>query len=169
MGVLTTTERLVIREITVDDAAHIQQLNADPEVLRYVHDVPFADVDAARKWITEIPHTLPNGFGRWSITLKDGTWIGRCSLRKGDDGTTLMGYRLLREHWGQGYASETVRALLEQAYLVYGLPFVLSHIAEENRGSIRVAEKCGAILWKRGATVRCDDALIYRYERPIVI
>ncbi len=169
MGTLATTERLVIRDLTLDDAAHIKLLNTDPEVLRYVHDEPFADLAAAQKWITEIPGKLPNGFGRWVITLKDGTWIGRCSLRKGDDGTTLMGYRLLRAHWGQGYATETVRALLDTAFTVYDQPFVLSHIAEENARSIRVAEKCGAIFWKRGAAVKLSDALLYRYERPSVI
>jgi len=169
MSTLARTERLVIRKLTLDDAVHIQLLNSDPEVLRYVHDEPFADLAAAQKWITEIPEKLPNGFGRWAITLKDGTWIGRCSLRKGDVGTTLMGYRLLRDHWGKGYASETVRALLDQAFSVYDLPFVLSHIAEGNMGSIRVAEKCGAVFWKRGAAVKLNDALIYRYARPPAI
>ena len=66
MGTLATTERLVIRDLTLDDAAHIKLLNTDPEVLRYVHDEPFADLAAAQKWITEIPGKLPNGFG--SIT-----------------------------------------------------------------------------------------------------
>lgn len=169
MSILTTTDRLVIRELRLDDDVYIQLLNTDPEVLRYVHDGPFADLAAARKWITEIPEKLPNGFGRWAITLTDGTWIGRCSLRKGDDGVTLMGYRLLRAHWGKGYASETVRALLEQAFTVYGLQYVVSHIAEENARSIRVAEKCGATFWKRGNAVKFNNALLYRYERPSAI
>jgi len=168
MGILTTTDRLVIRELTVGDAAYIQLLDSDPEVLRFVHDTPFADVEAAQQWITEIPQKLPNGIGRWSILLHDGTWIGRCSLRKGDDGTVMMGYRLLRAHWGKDYATETVGALLDLAFNTHELPFVISAIAHGNAASRRVLEKNGARSWKEGAAMNFAEALLYRMDRPTI-
>ncbi|MBK9194548.1 MAG: GNAT family N-acetyltransferase [Flavobacteriales bacterium] len=112
--ILTTTERLVLRDLEDHDAANVLLLNSDPDVLKYVHDVPFSDMDAARAWIANIQHQLPLGIGRWAIETKDGRWIGRCSLRRYADGEVLMGYRLLREHWGNGYASETARGLLDR-------------------------------------------------------
>lgn len=158
-------EHLVLRPMTEQDAAHILRLNDDPEVLRHVHDVPFADEAAARSWITNIAKELPYGFGRWSITLPDGTWIGRCSLRNDGNGTTLMGYRLLREHWGKGHGTATVGALLKLAFHTYGLDAVTSIVAPDNHGSRRVLEKNGARLIGKGAATNFPDALIYRIER----
>jgi len=162
------TARLRIRELRVDDAYNILLLNSDPEVLTYVHDVPFADLEAARQWIADVPRKLPNGIGRWSIFLHDGTWIGRCSLRKGNDGTVLMGYRILRTHWGKGYATETVGALLALAFNTHSLPFVLSAIARDNAASRRVLEKNGARFWKEGTAGNFAQALLYRIDRPTI-
>lgn len=166
MSLTINTERLVLRALEPNDAAHIFRLNEDPEVLKYVHDVPFANVAAAERWISDIGNDLPLGIGRWAITGNDGTWIGRSSLRRQENGDVFMGYRLLQEHWGQGYASDAVRAMLRAAFDTHHLPCVLSKIARENRGSIRVAEKNGGVLWKEEACGHFADALVYRFERP---
>ncbi|MBL7950576.1 MAG: GNAT family N-acetyltransferase [Flavobacteriales bacterium] len=166
MSLTFNTERLVLRSLEPNDAVHLFKLNEDVEVLKYVHDVPFTNVEAAARWIGEIDKELPLGIGRWAITATDGRWIGRCSLRRQLNGEVLMGYRLLREHWNKGYASETVAALLKLAFGTHGLPFVLSKIARENIGSIRVAEKNGGVLWRDEACGHFADALMYRFDRP---
>ncbi len=158
-------EQLVLRAITEEDATHILHLNDDPEVLRHVHDEPFADAAAARRWIANIDKELPHGFGRWSITLGDGTWIGRCSLRNDGHGTTLMGYRLLRAHWGRGHGTATVGALLHLAFHTFGLDAVTSLVAPDNHGSRRVLEKNGAHRIRDGAATAFPEALVYRIER----
>ncbi len=160
------TERLLLRELAPADAPWIRALNEDPEVLRYVHDAPFTDLAAAEAWIHDIPRALPRGIGRWAIVGADGTWIGRCSLRTQEHGEVLLGYRLLRTHWGQGYASEAVGLLLHTAFATHGLPYVLSKIARENRASIRVAEKNGGVFWKEEACGQFVDALVYRFDPP---
>lgn len=157
--------RVVLRAMTPADAADILRLNEDPEVLRHVHDAPFPDRAAAERWIANIDKELPHGFGRWSITLPDGTWIGRCSLRRVDDGITLMGYRLLREHWGKGHGTDTVGALLHLAFHTFGLDSVTSLVAPDNHASRRVLEKHGARLVGKGAAPHFPDALVYRIER----
>jgi RimJ/RimL family protein N-acetyltransferase len=166
MALTINTERLVLRELGPHDAPHLFRLNADPEVLKHVHDVPFADVAAAARWIANIGKELPLGMGRWAIVGHDGTWVGRCSLRRQASGEVLMGYRLLREQWNKGYASETVAALLGFALGAHRLPYVVSVIARENRGSIRVAEKNGGVLWKAEGGGDLADALAYRFYRP---
>ena len=167
MSTAASTERLVILELTLDDASYLLLLNSDPEVLRHVHDAPFVDLEAVCQWIIEIPQKLPNGFGRWAITLKDGTWIGRCSLRKGEDGVTLLGYRLLREHWGNGYATEAVRALRQLAFDRFRVTWLESHVAPGNAGSKRVLEKCGAQMVGKGPAMNFPDAEIYRFAAVI--
>lgn len=156
--------RIALRPLDDDDAANILLLNSDPEVLRYVHDVPFADLAAARDWIAAIDNQLPYGIGRWAIESSDGTWIGRCSLRRQENGDVLMGYRLLRVHWGKGFASEAVRNMLELAFRTHHLPFVASMVARENLASRRVIEKNGGRLWKADACGHFADALVYRFE-----
>ncbi|MBL7939274.1 MAG: GNAT family N-acetyltransferase [Flavobacteriales bacterium] len=156
--------RIVLRELDDRDAAGIFQLNNDPEVLKYVHDVPFADIGAARAWISNIAEQLPYGIGRWAIEAKDGAWIGRCSLRTQKDGEVLMGYRLLREHWGMGYASEAVRLLLGIAFEELKLPYVASKVARQNAASIRVIEKNGGVFWKEDPCGHFTDALVFRFE-----
>lgn len=163
--IVATTERLTLRDLEDRDGADILLLNNDPEVLKYVHDVPFADLEAARGWIANIHVTLPFGIGRWAIEAKDGTWIGRCSLRRQGDGHVLMGYRLLRAHWGRGYASEAVSALLDVAFNTHGLVEVRSKVARENIASRRVIEKNGGRFWKEDACGHFSDALVYRFER----
>ncbi|MBP7514974.1 MAG: GNAT family N-acetyltransferase [Flavobacteriales bacterium] len=147
------------------DAANIVLLNSDPEVLKYVHDVPFADLDAARAWIANIDQQLPDGIGRWAIETDDGTWIGRCSLRRQKDGEVLMGYRLLRTQWGHGYASEAVRLMLDLAFNTHKLPYVASKVARENIASQRVVAKNGGVFWQEDACGHFSDALVYRFER----
>ena len=162
--IVATTERLVLRDLEEDDAGNIFLLNSDPEVLKYVHDVPFANVEAARTWIANIQQQLPLGIGRWAIEMNTGTWIGRCSLRRYPDGEVLMGYRLLREHWDKGYASEAVRAILDLAFNTHQLPYIASKIARGNTASRRVIEKNGGHYWKEGAAENFAEALVYRFE-----
>ena len=163
--IIATTERLVLRDLEERDAQNILLLNSDPEVLKYVHDEPFRDMDAARAWIANIGHQLPLGIGRWAIEARDGTWIGRCSLRRYASGEVLMGYRLLRGHWGHGFASEAVRAMLDLAFNTHHLPEVLSKVAKENKASQRVMEKNGGRFWKTGPAENFAEALVYRFER----
>lgn len=163
--IVANSSSIILRDIVDHDAANILLLNKDPEVLKYVHDLPFADLDAARAWISNIKDELPDGIGRWAIEASDGTWIGRCSLRRQPDGEVLMGYRLLRDHWGKGYASEAVRLMLGLAFEEHKLPCVASKVARENTASIRVIEKNGGVFWKEDACGHFTDALVYRFER----
>jgi RimJ/RimL family protein N-acetyltransferase len=161
-----TTERLVLRELDARDAENVFLLNSDPEVLRYVHDTPFPDRAAARAWIANIPVQLPRGIGRYAIETRAGQWMGRCSLRVEPDGEVLVGYRLMRQFWGQGFASETVAALLELAFGVHQLPFVCAKVARENLASRKVAEKNGGWLCREAPCGSFADALVYRFDRP---
>lgn len=162
--VIASSDRIILRDLTEADAANILFLNSDPEVLRYVHDVPFSDLEAARDWIADIDKQLPQGIGRWAIESSDGTWIGRCSLRRRENGDVLMGYRLLRVHWGKGFASEAVRLMLDLAFRVHGAPYVISCVARANIASQRVILKNGGVFWKNATNESFADPLIFRFD-----
>lgn len=166
MNAIATTERLYLREMTADDAEHAFLLNNDPEVLRYTGDGSFASVEAAREFLAAYPDYKLDGFGRWAVLRRsDGAWLGWCGLKRLPNGTVDLGYRLLREQWGQGYATEAGRACLELDFGRFGLDTIIGRVARENAASIHVLEKLGMRYWKTDVCEHDPEALIYRIER----
>ena len=83
-------------------------------------------------------------YAMWMIERTDGTHIGDlCFKGLGPDGIAEIGYGILEEYRGHGYATEAVKAAVAWAY---GHPDVISVEAEtdpDNKASQRVLEKCG--------------------------
>ncbi|MCW5900271.1 MAG: GNAT family N-acetyltransferase [Flavobacteriales bacterium] len=167
MSPIATTERLHLREMTPDDADHAFLLNSDPEVVRYTGDGPFASVEEARAFLAAYPDYRRHGFGRWAMMrTADDAWLGWCGLKRLEDGTVDLGYRLLREHWGRGYATEAAQASLELGFGQFGLETIVGRVAQGNIASIRVLEKLGMRYWKTDVCDHDPEALIYRIDRP---
>lgn len=166
MDPITTTERLLLREMVTDDAEQAYLLNSDPEVVRHTGDGPFASVAAARAFLLAYPDYRTHGFGRWAVVrAADGAWLGWCGLKRLPNNDVDLGYRLLRAYWGQGYATEAGRACLELGFARFGLETIIGRVALENSASIRVLEKLGMRYWKRDVCEHDPEALIYRIDR----
>lgn len=134
-----TTPRLLLRSFCQSDAAAFYQLNADPEVLRYTGDRPFASVAAAAQFIARYDHYQRHGFGRWALCLHD-TFIGFCGLRQEQQEVDL-GFRLMRCYWHQGYAYEAARACLQLGFGYFGLPRIVGRAMANNSASLRLLAK----------------------------
>jgi [ribosomal protein S5]-alanine N-acetyltransferase len=85
------------------------------------------------------------GFGLWHLARKsDGAAIGMCGLLRRDNLPDVdVGYALLPDYWGQGFALEAVQATLSHAARKFGLPRVVAVVSEGNDASVRVLEKAG--------------------------
>ncbi len=82
----------------------------------------------------------------WAVELKEGgAFIGWFHLRPvvGHPEWLDLGYRLRREVWGRGYASEGAAALIQRAFGALGAQRVVAHALEANAASRRVLEKVG--------------------------
>ncbi len=80
----------------------------------------------------------------WMIELRDGTHIGDlCFKGLGADGIVEIGYGILEEYQGQGYAAEAVDAVVVWALDQPDVTRVEAETAPDNRASQRVLEKCG--------------------------
>lgn len=140
------TERLEIRPFAPEDALQIFQLNADPEVMRYLpKDEVYESVKQAQnfleKYLTKM-QGMP--FARQAVIRKrDGAWLGWCGLKALDDGTVDLGFRFHREYWGNGYASESGKAWLDYGFGATGLKRIIGNTAAGNIGSQRTLEKLG--------------------------
>jgi RimJ/RimL family protein N-acetyltransferase len=140
------TGRLLLRTWQTDDAAPFAALNADPQVTRYLHG-PMSR-DDSDELITRIrAHWDEHGFGLYAAEVKEtGTFIGFIGLAIPSFlpdvlPTVEVGWRLAREHWGNGYATEGARASLRCGFEDLELRQIISIIHPENAASIRVAER----------------------------
>lgn len=161
------TPRLTLREMRPEDAPALFLLNADPEVVRYTGDAPFASVEQAREFLAEYPSTsyLKDGYGRWLVLERDGDDVlGWCGLRMQDSGEVDLGYRLATRCWGRGYATEAAAACLDVGFGELGLSVIVARAANANVASLRVLEKLGMRV--RGP-VQCHgmDSTLYVLTR----
>ncbi|HEU4564686.1 MAG TPA: GNAT family N-acetyltransferase [Gemmatimonadaceae bacterium] len=142
------TERLILRAFHADDFPAYAEMMADPEVTRHLGDGrPLGAADAWRQMAMFAGHWALRGFGVWAVEERaSGAFIGRigCFQPHGWPDFELA-YTLARPWWGRGYATEGARAALAFARDVLGRDRVISIIRPGNAGSIRVAERLGAV------------------------
>ena len=85
-------------------------------------------------------------YAMWMIELADGTHIGDlCFKGLCANGATEIGYGILEEYQGQGYATEAVGAAVSWALQQPGVTRVEAETEPDNRASRRVLEKCGFV------------------------
>lgn len=144
------TDRLYLRPFALTDAEDVYALNADPAVLRYTGDEPFASVAAARAFLETYDQYERYGYGRWAvIDHVHGRFLGWCGLKYHPaEEETDLGYRFHRRYWGRGYATEAGRACVRYGLGKLGLPTIVGRVATANAASVRVLEKCGLRYWK---------------------
>jgi len=142
---ILSTKRLTLREFSDSDAPHFYRLNADPEVMKYTGDVPFQSVEEALQFIRNYDAYSKYGYGRWAVLVTDNQeYIGWCGLKyssKKDE--TDIGFRLMREHWNKGYATEAARACLAYGFEHLQLKKIVGRAMCDNHVSIHILEKIG--------------------------
>ena len=85
-------------------------------------------------------------YAMWMIELKDGTHIGDLCFKGLDpEGIAEIGYGILVEYQGQGYATEAVQAAVDWAFQHPKVMVLEAETTPENTASKRVLEKCGFI------------------------
>jgi RimJ/RimL family protein N-acetyltransferase len=144
---LSETERLLIRPFCLDDVPELTSILSDPEVMRYsVRGI--CDDIATREFIKWcLSCYSSHGVGPWALINKASTdLIGFCGIGPEivEDAEEMnLGYRLARQYWGAGLASESSRAVLDYAFTKKHLDSVVVIIEPEHIASMRVAEKVG--------------------------
>ncbi len=147
------TERLFLREFTIDDAQLLIDLNSDIEVIRYTGDGAVEDLDEAKRILTEIifPQYV-NKIGRWAVCLKStNEFIGWCGIKYIQENDEYdLGYRFFKKHWNNGYATESAKAVMEYGTNILKLKNIVGRAAIENKNSIKVLEKVGLKFKEEG-------------------
>lgn len=166
MKPIIQTIRFNLREKLHIDAKDMYLLNADPEVIKYTGDPPFKDEAEALAFIKSYDHFDKNGFGRWVIVdKKTNEYYGWCGLKKHEDGMIDLGYRIKKEHWGKGIASETAAACLEYGFKVLDIKEIVGRSDSANAASIRILEKIGMTFWKKDTCEGIENSVWYKIDK----
>ncbi len=140
------TDRLLVRETTLEDVDEFYRLYADPSMTRFMEglfDDPEDEKRYQRDYIEKVYGLM--GFGVWTLErLSDGAVIGRAgfSVRNGFDEVEL-GFLVGKEYQRQGYATEACRAILDYGRDILGFDKVQTLVKEENVVSIHLCERLG--------------------------
>lgn len=143
------TERLILREFTVDDLAEFSVLMSDPEVMRFSLSGPMKDDQQIKDYFQKrvLDHHLQYSYGLYAVFNKiDNSFIGGVGLlTQNIDGQTKveLAYRLLPQYWGQGFATEACLAVCQYAFVQLGMKELISIIDPNNTQSLKVAKRIG--------------------------
>ncbi|MFM9985790.1 MAG: GNAT family N-acetyltransferase [Flavobacteriales bacterium] len=147
------TPRLFMREFEEADAALIFELDSDPEVHRFLGNKPIKEFTQAE----EVIHLIRKQYaerkiGRWAVFLKENEqfigWAGYKLNTEEINGFINfydLGYRFQKKFWGQGYASESARHLLDWGLKNLDPERIYAMTHKENEASRRVLIKTGFI------------------------
>ena len=142
-----TTDRLVLRPFTLDDAADYWPLVSLPDVLRYTGEQPVESVEKVRELLRARPlrDYSRHGYGRLAcIEKSSGRLIGFSGLKYLEDLDQVdIGYRFLPECWGKGYASESASAAMAYGRHGLGLGRIIGMVMPDNHASARILVKLG--------------------------
>ena len=147
MTIRIETERMLLTELSDDDAGFILRLVNEPSFLRYIGDRGVRTLDDARRYISQGPVAsyATHGYGLLRMGLKpDRTPIGMCGVLRRD---TLpepdLGFSMLPAWWSKGYALEAAAAVMQHARASAGVGRVLAITNVDNDPSIRLLGRLG--------------------------
>lgn len=151
--VLLDTHRMTLRQFTPADVDLLVMLDADPEVMHFITGglpTPRSEIEdvVLPFWLSYYEMTPLAGF--WAAEERTGgDFVGWFHLRPGEgrsDDEPELGYRLRRQSWGMGLATEGSRALVDFAFMKGGARRVVAETMRVHVASRRVMEKVGMRL-----------------------
>jgi RimJ/RimL family protein N-acetyltransferase len=146
------TERLILRDLRLTDLEGMFALDSDPEVHTYLGNKPVKTIDESKKILESVlTQYKERGIGRFAVIEKSsGDFVGWSGLRLNTEynmnGYTKyydVGYRLIKQYWGKGYATESGKASIEYAFNIMKLPEIFATTELGNQASHNALLKIG--------------------------
>jgi RimJ/RimL family protein N-acetyltransferase len=149
-GPTLLTERLVLRRWSAEDLDPFGALNADPVVME--HFQKMLSREESDEMASRIDAEFEDcGFGLWAVEVSGGSpFIGYVGLHRVPfvapfTPAVEVGWRLAREHWGHGYATEAATEAVRFGLEDVGLDEVVSFTTPDNVRSQKVMERLGMV------------------------
>ncbi|HLW31337.1 MAG TPA: GNAT family N-acetyltransferase [Aequorivita sp.] len=153
MKIHIETDRLLMRDLMIEDAQSMFEMDSDAEVHTFLGNKPIATLEEAKKTIDFIQKQyIENGIGRWAVVQKEsGEFIGWSGFKLVTDvvnektGYHDLGYRFIKRYWGKGYASETAIASLHHGFTELGFKEIVGIADVSHTASNSILKKVGLI------------------------
>lgn len=166
------TQRLLVRPRTMADFEDCLAMDRDIEVTKHIpgpwHDPEQHEAFVRQRMQADYGPGL--GYGTVVDKLHSGRFLGWILLIPADGtGPEIeIGWRLVREAWGRGYATEAAIPVVRHAFVTLKADRIVAEIAPRNAASLRVAQKLGltdagmhhdqGAIWRRFQITRSDFA-----------
>ena len=157
------TDRLYLQAINESDIEFMQELTARPESFKYDSALSSKEMAEQCRWYMERMKALPDvGAITW-IVRKDNVMIGEVHLECYYEKTHEweIGYRFLKEHWGNGFASEAVKAVIQYAFEHFNVNRIVAYLNAENDRSAALCERIGMVKEGRLREFRLINGIYY--------
>ncbi|MCF6200175.1 MAG: GNAT family N-acetyltransferase [Hyphomicrobiaceae bacterium] len=153
------TQRLLLRPLWPDDLPLAAQIMRNPRIVFWRKKR--VSLNEIRAGIKRSKKMNDWGLGWWLIfDLQSNRLVGSAMLQPLENTFEIeIGYHILPEFWGHGYASEAARQVLAHGFEILGLPNIRAVILPRNRPSLRLIEKLG--FGQRGTLLHVN--LLHRY------
>lgn len=151
MDYLITTKHLGLRPMEEDDVKYLEDLDQDPEVKEY-----FPEGTLSRTEIKEYVRACRIDYATKHLPclvifrLKDNAFVGEAYFDQIESGEIKVGYLFHKRFWGKGYATETLKGLLEWAKQNIDTDYIIAYADKNNKASFRVMKKSGMEYYKDG-------------------
>ncbi|MES2838178.1 MAG: GNAT family N-acetyltransferase [Bacteroidota bacterium] len=151
MKIVPETERLILREIEFTDENDLFEMDSDPEVHLYIENNPVKSIVEIKKIIELLKKQYQeNGIARWAVVLKNtNECIGWAGLKyfktplNNHNNFYELGYRFKKKHWGQGYATESSKEILDFGFKNFNIDKIFAITHPDNLNSKKVLSKLG--------------------------
>jgi RimJ/RimL family protein N-acetyltransferase len=165
------TPRLILRSYIIADFPHVAAAWADPEIVRYISaGRPFTKEESWARFLRNIALWSMLGYGYWAATEKStGRYVGdvgfadfKREIEPSVEGVPEIGWVLARWSHRMGYATEAAQGAIGWLERALGPQRTVCIIDDENRASIRVAEKLG---YREFARTEYKSTPVVMFER----
>lgn len=162
------TTRLLLKPTAPDDLSELHRLWNDRELRRYLFDGRATSLEEARALLEASEVSFAErGMGLWRVDrLEDGRMAGFAGFLHAEAGPPDLVYGLWPSLWGNGYATEAARAVIERAFQVPTVEFIVASVDEPNTASIEVLHRLG-MRHTRRAVVDGKPLLYYELVREL--
>ncbi len=168
------TKRLILRDFVLDDYDAVHAYSSDPLVTRYMFFGPRSQAESYDYLLSMQQSQQDKPRLVWEIAVvrqADNALIGGCDLTfTGNAHEADLGYILAQAAWGQGYATEVARALVQAGFTQLQLARIVATCDVANTASAHVLQKAGlrrhtTLSQYRYAKGRWWDVYFYAIER----
>lgn len=146
MKAVITTDRLILREMTMDDLPAMRAIVQDEQTM-YAWGHAWSEEETVVGIEKQLRAYQADGYGRWAVVLQaTDAVIGMCGLlwcETDTDRVPEIGYLFNRAYWHNGYAVEAALACTRYAFDVLGFDEVFSLVRDSNYPSMNVAIRMG--------------------------